>query len=115
MIESLLTCIHSLEKFNNDLDSFILYPNKLEGKFELYAIDLQKILNRNSEAIKKEIDNNINKFNKFKRNEQSLIYVFFAEYLYSENFDQAIWFNLLKDIETDLDKEKIVKVIDAIN
>ena len=45
-MDYLNVCIDSLLKFNNDLDSLILYPNKLTGDEENNAIKIQKILNK---------------------------------------------------------------------
>ena len=110
-MDYLNVCIDSLLKFNNDLDSLILYPNKLTGEEENNAIKIQKILNKNSESITKELDIKIDNFNKYTKEERAVLIVFYGDLSFSDNFDSEDWNNLIKSTDFLIDRDKIKKAI----
>jgi len=108
-MDSLIVCIDSLLKFNNVLDCLILYPNKLTGEEESYAIKLQKIINKNSENIDNQVNSKIKNFKNYSKEEQAFLLIFCAELNYSELFDITKWNNLLERDEFKVDIEKLNK------
>ena len=100
-MNSFKACIESLLKFNNDLDNLILYPNQLTGEEEENAIKIQKILNKNSE----EILNGLSE--KFKKEYQALLIVFYGDLNFSENFNIETWESFIDTTELIDNKEDV--------
>ena len=106
---SLISCIESLLKFNNVLDCLILYPNNLSGDEETHAINLQKILNRNSQTIEKEIHYKLKNFKKYSKEEKAILLVFYGEITFSDSFDLNNWNNLLDENLFNINIDKLKK------
>ena len=110
-MDYLKECVRSLLKFNNDLDSLILYPNELSGDDESSAINIQKILNRNSEKILQELKFKIEDFDNYSKEEKAFLIVFYGDLTFSDNFNILNWERTIDSTEIKIDKEKLKKNI----